>query len=516
MSNQPNEIDDLLKLTVQHQKLEGLLTISLPDNVDPINESSLLAYLDGLDVHPQAIDKDTLRNLLTQIKEHPGQPVQACVARGVGPVHGCDAQINLDPAIQHKLDRILARETAFEDASANGILQNNAEDGNAIDFYTLSPFLIVHEGDPICTVTPESSGKDGWDIYGESIASVDGRDNTNIKDPSLRVGDTRATAAISGHLIIQSNSIHISPLLEVPCDVDFSTANIDFPGDVKVGGGVLDRFTVKARGSIEIYKLVQASEIESAQSIILHQGMAGKNTGRLAATKDLTAGYLESVQASVGGNCSIQHEITNCRLRVAGELLAQSAHARGGEISAALGACLGVVGSMQGVVTTIVLGEYAEIVHLIRKTQDYIDQVERAVTAQQNKLDRLTQAIGKPTTAQADELMRMKHGLSELHRKIETLEAANQRLLTNAANRTDSRLTVNECIFAKSVIWMPGYKAVFRRDIRGPITITLSSRGVPIAETAGETRPLGEIAMVYPDGRIPRIEQDEERYRLAA
>ena len=516
MSNQPSEIDDLLKLTLQHQKLEGLLTISLPDNVDAINESSLLAYLEGLDVHPQAIDKDTLRSLLTQIQEHPGKPAQACVARGVAPVHGCDAIIILDPAIQHKLDRILARETAFEDASAKGILQKKTDDGNAIDFYTLSPFLIVHEGDPICTVNPETTGKDGWDIYGEPIESVNGHDDTNIKDPSLRVGDTRATAAISGHLIIEANSIHISPLLEVPCDVDFSTANIDFPGDVNIGGGVLDRFTVKAEGSIEIHKLVQASEIESGQSIILHQGMAGKNTGKLVATKDLTAGYLESVHARVGGNCGVQHEITNCRLKIAGELLAPSAHARGGEISAAHSACLGVIGSMQGVVTTIVLGEYAEIVHLIQKTQDYIDQVERAVSTQQNKIDRLTQSIGKPTPAQVEELMRMEQGLSDLHKKIETLEAANQRLLTNAASRTVARLTVNECIFAKSVIWMPGYKAVFRRDVRGPITISLSSRGVPVAETTGETRPLGEIAMVYPDSRIPRIEQIGERYRLAA
>ncbi|MCA9304595.1 MAG: DUF342 domain-containing protein [Phycisphaerales bacterium] len=516
MSNNQCDIDHLLRLTVQNRKLEGVLTVSPPERIDVIDEPTLIAYLEGAEVHPRAIDKDAIRSLLKQLDEHPGKTAQAIVARGTEPVRGTDASITFDPSIQLELNRIRARKAAFENAVAKGTLQSDPEGENAINFYTMSPFLIVHKGDPICTITPEVPGKDGSDIYGESIASVDGRDNTNTKDPSLCRRGNSVTAAISGNLIVQPDSIRINSVLEIPRDVDFSTANVDFPSDVDVGGGVLDHFSVRAEGSIEIRKLVQSSAIDSNQSITLHQGMAGKNSGTLAALQNLTAGYLESVHAVVGGDCNIQQEITNSQIQIAGELHAPTAHARGGEISAARGITLGVIGSIQGVETIVVLGELRGVVELVRKTQKYLEQLNKSITAKQNAYERFTQSIGKPTPAQIEEQMGLEFELSELRSKIGKLDAANQKLLANAMTRMTARITVNETIFAKSVLWMPGYKAVFQRDIRGPITITLSSKGEPVVDSAGELRPLREIAKLYPDSRIPRIEQVDGQYRVAA
>ena len=54
---------------------------------------------------------------------------------------------------------------------------------------------------------------------------------------------------VSGHVILENDKIFVSNVLEL-VNVDNSTGDIDYEGDVVVKGNVLAGFTVKATGDI--------------------------------------------------------------------------------------------------------------------------------------------------------------------------------------------------------------------------------------------------------------------------
>ena len=60
-------------------------------------------------------------------------------------------------------------------------------------------------------------------------------------------------------------SAKVSNTLEIDQNVDFSTGNIDFPGNVIVHRSVKDCFTVKARDDIEVRGLIEAATLIANQ-----------------------------------------------------------------------------------------------------------------------------------------------------------------------------------------------------------------------------------------------------------
>lgn len=59
-------------------------------------------------------------------------------------------------------------------------------------------------------------------------------------------------ATMDGHLEYSNGAFYVRPVLEIRGDVDYSTGNIDFIGDVQIAGDVRENFSVRATGSITV------------------------------------------------------------------------------------------------------------------------------------------------------------------------------------------------------------------------------------------------------------------------
>ena len=68
------------------------------------------------------------------------------------------------------------------------------------------------------------------------------------------------TCDISGHVILENDKIFVSNVLEL-VNVDNSTGDIDYEGDVVVNGNVLAGFTVKATGDITVSGIVEGATV---------------------------------------------------------------------------------------------------------------------------------------------------------------------------------------------------------------------------------------------------------------
>ncbi len=500
------DIDSLLKLSVDKQKLSAVLRIDPNPSKIPLTPDALCAYLEGCDIHAQCILNKEIDRLIELATAEPQHAHEMIVVKGKPPIEGTNTEFKFTQELKEKIENIARREEAYLKAAQENTLTPDeppADNEETIDFYNESPFLIVAKGDLIGRVVEASPGEDGINVNGQAIPTKPGKDLPDLIDQTLTLDDQgNVHALIDGHLTHAGMRLRINPTLEIKSYVDFSTGNIDFPREVIVNEGVRDRFCVKAGENIEVRKLVEASTLDSSKDIILHNGMAGRDTGTIRTGRDLKAGYLEGVEASIAGRCEVQKEITNCQIRIAGTLQSPNAALRGGETCVSKGGVIGSIGSVQGVKTDLIIGWIPEIEEKIRRAQELRPKIESAIAKQTQEFESHKKSLGKPNREQETEIEFMKFEISILEGKLTDLDAAIDRLGQIIREHAAHKLDVKTMIFAKTTVWLPGFKVTFENDVKGELSLDLNKSGKPIVTRHGNSEPMNTIARVIADDRV--------------
>lgn len=137
----------------------------------------------------------------------------------------------------------------------------------------------VNSGDLIAQKFPLIKGSAGYDVYGKPIQPSEPRDIIVIARPSVEItADGGIRALISGRPRVTGNKIKvfdISPCYIVPSDVDLSTGNIVFSGDVIVYGNVMDHMIIESLGNVYIYGSAYNSTITATGSIYVSGNVLG-------------------------------------------------------------------------------------------------------------------------------------------------------------------------------------------------------------------------------------------------
>lgn len=88
-------------------------------------------------------------------------------------------------------------------------------------------------------------------------------------------------------------------------DVDIRTESVSWPGDVVVRGDVRSGFGVKARGSVTVHGIVEASTIVSGGEVVVHQGVVGRGKARIEATGAIRVGHVRDATLVAGSDVEI-------------------------------------------------------------------------------------------------------------------------------------------------------------------------------------------------------------------
>lgn len=180
-----------------------------------------------------------------------------------------------------------------------------------VDYRNLNRIQNVQKGQLLAVRVAPTPGTDGMTVTGKPIPARPGKSaairrgrNTVLDEEGSRLFST-----IDGHVKITGDRIEVEPLYEIRGDVDFSSGNIDFIGDVNIFGGVTSGFEVKARGDIEVDGVIEAALVESGGNITLHKGIAGAGKGMIQAGGSLTARFIENARVIAGGDVIVSDAI---------------------------------------------------------------------------------------------------------------------------------------------------------------------------------------------------------------
>jgi uncharacterized protein (DUF342 family) len=503
MASGAHDLDAHLQMRPDDRGLTATLRVGPKIPAESVNASTFTMFLESQGVSARSIDQPAVEALVASVLAAPGAEHAAVVARGREPRDGARQLLEWSPHIAREIDRINRRRDALavESEKTRGATQTD----EPVNFYEQSAFIIVQAGDLLATVTPPDPGEDGEDIFGNAASAKKSPAPSDLDPDTLSlVNESRVIALAKGRLVYSGVQRCIQRTLSIPEDVGFETGNIDFPGPVEIGGGVRDKFVVRARGAVTVRKLVEASTIESQRDIVLERGAAGRETGVLRAEHTLRSGYLEAVRVWCGQDCLVRHEITNCRVMARGMVKIPTGAIRGGVVAAAKGIETGVAGSVQEVRTELVVGTMDDLEQLLRQSRSRSDETQSILNEMLGRQEMYNSAkgSGKLTPQQIEEQMSMDFDISEARRWISELDAASGRLAVNLRSAICPVLKTAQCIYAGVVLWLPGHRATFRNEVKGESLIRINHLNQPVIEHRGEVHPLSKFASVEPDPRV--------------
>lgn len=289
-------------------------------------------------------------------------------AEGNPPVHGKDGYI-IDHYPRKKQKELTVDESGQVDYAELNIV-NNAD-----------------KGDVICQIVEPVNGVDGRTVFDEEIPARNGKKAAVPKgrNTELTEDESALIATKPGHVEFDGRNFQVKPVMDVGKNVDYSTGNISFLGDIHIHGDVCSGFTVRAMGNITVDGVVEASTIEAGGDLVVVKGVKGNGQAVVKACGSMYAKYLESsivcVKEKLQTDC-----IINCNVYSDGQILACTGRGIiiGGKIRAAGEVKANIVGSKSECLTSVILGghpsddfEYESLIREIQELELEYDELEK-------------------------------------------------------------------------------------------------------------------------------------------
>ena len=386
---------------------EGLVSMLSPLWIDPSLTSAWFLNLPQLGDHhhpsPEEVDRlleladvrygvdhRAIGMLCEKIRQDITTDLAVAIARSQDPTPGVDGHFEFALDIDQKPGLFLP-------------------DGS-VDFRQLNVSPTVQPRDLLGVRIAAHPGTTGTDLWQREIAVRDGEEVVVDLGKNVRTMKREGNredepewylSEIEGELNFVDRRYKSPPqiclavhqTMVVPGDVDFGTGNIDFPGNVKVGGTIRSGFVVKAEANVTVGdSLDPGSAVEAGGNVAVRFGISGSDT-RVTAAGSVFTKFINGARVRAGDSVAVGAYIQGATVKADREVVVS-----GGGKSQMSGAIIGglvlagqrvvaqSIGSPAGESTNVVAGvdptalqRIASLQLLIDRSQAVIDKILRAL-----------------------------------------------------------------------------------------------------------------------------------------
>lgn len=339
-----------------------------------------------------------------------------------------------------------------------GIKPKHNEDGS-VDFHQLNNISHINEGDTLAILHPAVNGKTGTDVMGGLVRphQVSQKVLKFGKNIGITEDKQRIYSLVNGHAVLQGDRVFVSNVYDVPGDVDNSTGDIDYEGNVVIHGNIRTGFRVRAVGDVEVFGSVEGAEIISGGQVILHRGIQGMTKGKIVAKGNIVTKFIESSRVYSEGYIEAE-AIIQSQVSAAGDVYVNGKRGQiiGGHIRSSKIIEAKVIGSGMGITTVIEVGYNPE-------AQDKVNSIKEKMATENEEYKRLiqiTEVLNKKIAAgtiSSEQKITYKNCTERLKVLKEDLMALHERLDSDMGNMQNNN--VDACIKVQRVIY-PGTQLI--------------------------------------------------------
>ncbi|MCH5252297.1 MAG: DUF342 domain-containing protein [Lachnospiraceae bacterium] len=331
-------------------------------------------------------------------------------------------------------------------------------ENGSVDYKNMELFEEVKEGQLLAEYEPATAGGYGFDVAGNLLPPKKGKELLPLRGKGIKMSDDRKkyTAMLDGIVEwVEEGKIEVRNMYTVTGNVDVSTGNIRFQGDVNIQGNVERGFTVEADGNVVVNGQCDGGIIRATKDILIRKGCQGQNVGELHAGGSITGQFMESVKATAGGDITASY-LLNCQVKTEGKLLIEGRRGViiGGYLCAKQGIqCFGL-GNVAEIKTTLEVGidkedmtAYSELMKKIAKVDSEIKTLEEAAAkglAQKERDEKIIKLCQRLTKALYIEKTHKKDLLKERAERMEQMtKQRNARIIVSGSVYPGVRVYMN-------------------------------------------------------------------------
>ena len=438
--------DGEIKVDVSEDYMEAILDYSPPLGGEAKSYQDILAKLADKGVI-YGIKKEELKEVFS-----PDEKLESfLVAEGEKPVEGEDARLELkfDP------DRKNNKVTVLDDGT--------------VDYYNLNRIINVKEGDLLAKKHPQVQGEDGKKINGEIIPAPETNDIELPVGENVMVSEdgTLLLAEIDGQVVYNNNEISVLDVYVVNDDVDLSTGNIEFEGNIMIKGNVTDGMTVEAQGNISVQGSVYAAKLIAEGQITIKQGFAGRNQGELKAAGNINVEFIENGKVDTEASLIVENAIMHSDISAdkAVKVVKNKGLIVGGNIQATELVEANIIGSSFDTSTEISAGITPEIRKEFEEVKElYQDKKEKLM----NNIKNIS-LLQKKDKEKEGLLKRLKNDRYALASKVEEIKIKYDKLKEQLEKETEGKVIINKVIHPGVIMTIGNNTKRIEREINNRV-----------------------------------------------
>ena len=357
------------------------------------------------------------------------------IAKGEPPVQGKDAKIeylfNTNPNLKPKKN----------------------EDGT-VDYHQLNTINHVESGQCLARLEKEVQGENGTNVYGEAVPPRQVKAKKFSFSNNIRVSEdgTELYAMVTGHVSLVNDKVFVADVYEVPADVDNTTGDITYDGNVLVKGNVKSGFKIVTKGDIIVEGVVEGAELQAGGQIIIKRGVHGMTKAVLYAKGNIITKFIESATVTSNGYIeteSILHSTVSARtdIRVGGK----KGFITGGVVRAGNIVEASNIGSSMGGSTRIEVGVEPEIKERFNELSREMQQLGKDIEQLRPILKNYAEKTARQEKIAPEKLQQIQMIAKNFKEKQEQMNVAQEEYFSlgeRISMSTNARIKVRGTIYA--------------------------------------------------------------------
>lgn len=270
-------------------KMSATLNLPAPEDEETYTAEEVIDFVKRRGIK-QGIDVAAIQKMITQQLYY----MDVCIANGKEAVQGTDGSYDFG----FRMERT--------------ITPRELPDGT-VDYLNMDLFEMVKKGQKLAQYTEATKGQFGFTVTGDLLIPRNGRDLKPLRGSGFVVSQDRKNyyAAFDGKVIYENERLEVSRVLLIAENVDMSTGNLNFDGDIFIKGDVIAGLRVEATGDIQICGHVESAYLECGGNLIVKKGMQGGGHGYILADGDVMGSFFEAVEIQAKGDIHANY-FMNC------------------------------------------------------------------------------------------------------------------------------------------------------------------------------------------------------------
>ncbi len=357
------KIGNNITLTTTSDGIEGYISIVFDEDND---RTDLSSYLEDIS---KIFNFGLKEELLIQLLKS-GNPIEnILVAEGKLPLSGKDGSIKYHFEINKSL------------------LPKISPDGT-VDYKELDSVNLVRKGQLLAEIIPPTEGIDGLSVLGNPIPYTKGKLPKFPKTKNITQSDDGIYlfSGIDGLVEYVNGKISASEILRLE-NIGNDTGNIQYNGNVIVNRDMLNGFSLKTSGNVEIKGAVEGGYIKCQGDVLVRQGIQGYNRLTIENEGNLCSKFIENSIIKTGQNITaeaIMHSDVSSRSNIL--VIGKKGLIVGGTCRAKYEIRAKTVGSSMATTTILEVGVDPEV-------KSKFLELEKKINNSTNNLEKIDQSI---------------------------------------------------------------------------------------------------------------------------